>query len=698
MLDLTMERRIARNFYNKAKQLIPEDGEREQMFNILRAYQQSLDLGRLLDQLKEIINEPVRLELFDAIRPLIPLKHQLDYDRLAPNVPESRLRIIRLQRWNNESLGFAVRGGFEHGVGIYVSEVDPDSQAYHYGLRVGDEVVRVNGFTIDQAIHEEVLNLIKAKPEIVLKVRTVGMLPVREYVTDTVSWKYVEKPDKSNHSMSWQVTEKAGHRRSPVRYSKLYVNLRGVNGLGCSISSGPVDFPGVFIKSVKPGSLAEEAGLGVGDQLIDVNGTSFLNITHSEAVVALKSSSELYITLHKGAGRELLKMDEHPHSAQQAAEEEKLRQFMNQEKEEKESGDILRKILEEEAARKAEKRQREAEDLQRRRQQAEKEEHEKREAEERERRDEERRRREREEQRRMQERLREEAQRKSREIQEQREQEKLAIELQKKEERQEKKRRRMEKEKLHLQKVGEQSNEKVKQERQLRLERQLQDKEEILREEKRTGTQAPVRIWRPVDDVYMPSGIGDDLGSDVEESYFHQCEEFSPEPWVPDIRVTTPSNLKSSSSNHWEKSLSGPAFDHRPLFIEEASPQDDSSGDLNFDPKKFFNPMEIDGRQINLVKIKREGSLDIDIEGGMGTPLGGRIIISEVYPGGSVFKQGGVHKGDQLMMVDGIRLTDVTLTEAQSILDRVTSRTGSYIKIVVAKAPPKNYEDEVTYF
>lgn len=43
----------------------------------------------------------------------------------------------------------------------------------------------------------------------------------------------------------------------------------------------------------------------------------------------------------------------------------------------------------------------------------------------------------------------------------------------------------MEKEKLHLQKVGEQSNEKIKRERQLRLERQLQDKEEILREEMR---------------------------------------------------------------------------------------------------------------------------------------------------------------------------------------------------------------------
>ena len=37
-------------------------------------------------------------------------------------------------------------------------------------FKVGDEIVRVNGFTISEAIHEEVLNLIKGKDEIELKV------------------------------------------------------------------------------------------------------------------------------------------------------------------------------------------------------------------------------------------------------------------------------------------------------------------------------------------------------------------------------------------------------------------------------------------------------------------------------------------------------------------------------------------------
>lgn len=38
----------------------------------------------LVGDLKLVINEPSRLPLFDAIRPLIPLKHQVEYDQLTP--------------------------------------------------------------------------------------------------------------------------------------------------------------------------------------------------------------------------------------------------------------------------------------------------------------------------------------------------------------------------------------------------------------------------------------------------------------------------------------------------------------------------------------------------------------------------------------------------------------------------------------
>lgn len=43
-----------------------------------------MDVVVLVGDLKLVINEPSRLPLFDAIRPLIPLKHQVEYDQLTP--------------------------------------------------------------------------------------------------------------------------------------------------------------------------------------------------------------------------------------------------------------------------------------------------------------------------------------------------------------------------------------------------------------------------------------------------------------------------------------------------------------------------------------------------------------------------------------------------------------------------------------
>ena len=44
-------------------------------------------------------------------RPLIPPKHQTDYDKLAPAPPGRKLRAITLRKRPNESFGCAVRGG-----------------------------------------------------------------------------------------------------------------------------------------------------------------------------------------------------------------------------------------------------------------------------------------------------------------------------------------------------------------------------------------------------------------------------------------------------------------------------------------------------------------------------------------------------------------------------------------------------------
>ena len=68
-----------------------------------------------------------------------------------------------------------------------------------------------------------------------------------------------------------------------------------------SICSGSERTPGIYIQSVRQGELAAEAGLEVGDQILAVNGTEFTGITHSQAVVALKGSQQLNVTVNKYA-------------------------------------------------------------------------------------------------------------------------------------------------------------------------------------------------------------------------------------------------------------------------------------------------------------------------------------------------------------------------------------------------------------
>ena len=48
---------------------------------------------------------------------------------------------------------------------------------------------------------------------------------------------------------------------------------------------------------VDPGSLAEEAGFKVGDQIMEVNGKSFENLEHNEAVEFIKSQKHIMVTL-----------------------------------------------------------------------------------------------------------------------------------------------------------------------------------------------------------------------------------------------------------------------------------------------------------------------------------------------------------------------------------------------------------------
>ncbi|XP_043949406.1 uncharacterized protein LOC108033207 isoform X2 [Drosophila biarmipes] len=225
----------------------------------------------------------------------------------------SRLRVLRLVRPHQRRLlvggpergstyGFAVRGGREHGTGFFVSHVEHGGEAQLKGLRVGDQILRINGFRLDDAVHKEFIQLVAGQDRVTLKVRGVGMLPVRDQPEERLSWSVVKLP-----SVSGTPSESSfkGERRGTSRDISVVLHVAPRTKLGLGICKGPEWKPGIFVQFTKERSVAREAGLRPGDQILSVNSIDFSDVLFSEAVAVMKSSSKLDMVVRTAAGCDL---------------------------------------------------------------------------------------------------------------------------------------------------------------------------------------------------------------------------------------------------------------------------------------------------------------------------------------------------------------------------------------------------------
>uniref|UniRef100_A0A2K5D128 Whirlin n=1 Tax=Aotus nancymaae TaxID=37293 RepID=A0A2K5D128_AOTNA len=281
------------------------EAEREQFTHCLNAYHARRNVFDLVRTLRVLLDSPVKRRLLPMLRLVIPRSDQLLFDQytaeglyLPATTPyrqpawggpdgagPGEVRLVSLRRAKaHEGLGFSIRGGSEHGVGIYVSLVEPGSLAEKEGLRVGDQILRVNDKSLARVTHAEAV-----KP--------------------AVSRTSIE-PAAACRSPACSLPSSTGLTRACLTNSVLLseeqtrVNLVLGDGrsLGLTIRGGAEYGLGIYITGVDPGSEAEGSGLKVGDQILEVNGWSFLNILHDEAVRLLKSSRHLILTV-KDVGR-----------------------------------------------------------------------------------------------------------------------------------------------------------------------------------------------------------------------------------------------------------------------------------------------------------------------------------------------------------------------------------------------------------
>ncbi|XP_051806620.1 whirlin-like isoform X3 [Acanthochromis polyacanthus] len=193
---------------------------------------------------------------------------------------------------SHEGLGFSIRGGSEHGVGIYVSLVEPGSPAEREGLKVGDQIMTANDMMFDSVTHTEAVKVLKGCKKLTMSVCSMGRIP-GGYITNHVySWVDPQGRSVSPPPDSQEVNQRQGHG---MEERTVNLNMDDGRSLGLMIRGGAEYGLGIYITGVDPGSAADSGALKVGDQILEVNGQSFVTISHDEAVNILKTGCQLLV-------------------------------------------------------------------------------------------------------------------------------------------------------------------------------------------------------------------------------------------------------------------------------------------------------------------------------------------------------------------------------------------------------------------
>ncbi|KAH3727744.1 hypothetical protein DPMN_053687 [Dreissena polymorpha] len=132
----------------------------------------------------------------------------------------------------------------------------------------------------------------------------------------------------------------------------------------------------------------------------------------------------------------------------------------------------------------------------------------------------------------------------------------------------------------------------------------------------------------------------------------------------------------------------GPTNSMKPTLMGAATGSKSSFGKLT---KKMV-------KEVAITK-EEDVPLDIDLEGGTDSPLGGKIVVSEVFYGGAVDKNGEISRGDTILKVNDTKMENITLTEAQEALWKIEQQTniGGKIVFTVAKSEIQQ-ESDITFF
>ncbi|XP_071951248.1 PDZ domain-containing protein 11-like [Antedon mediterranea] len=114
----------------------------------------------------------VSLPPYEFPPPWIPPEQRCSHPDYASTLNQFLSRTVRFARSRQTNqFGFHIKGGKEHELGLYVSRVMQDSNAYRVGLRVADKILVVNGYNFETLDHDEAVSVLKEARDIEMQVK-----------------------------------------------------------------------------------------------------------------------------------------------------------------------------------------------------------------------------------------------------------------------------------------------------------------------------------------------------------------------------------------------------------------------------------------------------------------------------------------------------------------------------------------------
>uniref|UniRef100_A0A8C8R9S7 PDZ domain containing 7 n=1 Tax=Pelusios castaneus TaxID=367368 RepID=A0A8C8R9S7_9SAUR len=248
----------------------------------------------LLRKQNRLVNGPLR-----GTRPSSPMGRVILINSPieATSDESDVIHAITVEKSADGKLGFSVRGGSEHGLGIFVSKVEEGSSADLAGLCVGDKITEVNSVSLESITMGSAVKVLTGNNRLRMVVRRMGKVPGIKFSREKTTW-----VDVVNRRL---IVEKSGSTPSDSssedgvrRIVHLYTTSDDYC-LGFNIRGGKEFGLGIYVSKVDPGGLAEQNGIRVGDQVLAANGVKFDAISHSKAVEVLKGQTHIMLTIRE---------------------------------------------------------------------------------------------------------------------------------------------------------------------------------------------------------------------------------------------------------------------------------------------------------------------------------------------------------------------------------------------------------------